>query len=193
MEVLILLQIVPNNQNNMKRITTILFFVIVLNNTSNAQMKYDTCQYVHQFDGEWRYTNGSDTIRIYLRAQRDYYSIIKSTEDRIFGWHEYKQGNNVIESIYSNRFMTISNVDTITKRSFSIWLKMGNGTECSATNKTAMGGIRDYLHGNEGKDVTVTLDATGTIMTWKQTQEGVGVKSGIVGMTLPRQFILVKQ
>lgn len=159
----------------------------------SAQVKYDTCQNIHQFEGEWVYANGSDTIRVFLRHTRYLVSDFNSIDDVLFGWHEYKQGNTVVESIYPNRFMSLANPDTITKRSFSIGLMMGE-LDCNANIKRASGSIRDYLQGNETKIVTITLDATGTVMTWRQRHsEGYGVFTGATGMTLPKEFVLIKQ
>lgn len=179
----------------MKKMLTAIVFYFTFQSTVSAQITtFDTCQYIHQFNGEWLYANGNDTIRVFLRAQRNTYTGLHSLEDRLFGWHEYKQSNTVIESTYANRYMTISNVDTITKRSFSIWLKMGTDNDCNGIPRTAGGTIRDYLQANETKIVTVKLDATGTIMTWEQRHsEGFGVFTGATGMTLPKEFILIKQ
>ncbi|MCP9750696.1 DUF6705 family protein [Ferruginibacter sp. HRS2-29] len=158
-----------------------------------AQVKFDTCQYIVKFAGEWRYANGIDTIRVYLRPIRAFDTDFQGVQDVLYGWHEYKKGNIIIESVYQNRFMPV-NVDTITIRSFSIGLKMGSGLDCNSSSRTASGAINDYLQANETKVVTITLDPTGTIMTWKQRHsEGYGVFTGATGMTLPREFVLFKQ
>lgn len=166
---------------------------IVLCQQLPAQVKYDTCQYVHQFDGEWMYTNERDTIRVCLRAHRAFDAELNSIDDVIYGWHEYKRGDSVIESTYQNRFMPID-VDTITKRSVSIGLMMLSGEGCVPGNRRASGSINDYLNANETKIVTVNLDITRTIMTLHQRHSaGYGVFTGATGMTLPQEFILVKQ
>lgn len=178
----------------MKKILIAFTCFILIKSDLKAQITtFDTCQYIHLFAGEWMYANGNDTIRVFLRPQRNIYTEHNSLEDRIFGWHEYKQGNTTVESIYQNRFMTISNVDTISKNSFSIGLK-STGTHCSPSLISASGSIRDYLQANETKIVTITLDASGTIMTWNQRdREGYGFLTGATGMTLPRQFTLIKK
>jgi hypothetical protein len=176
----------------MKRLLLGILSIIIFSNIV-GQVKYDTCQYIHQFEGEWMNVTGTDTIRVYLRAQRDYYPAFNSIDDAIFGWHEYKQGNTIIESTYENRFMPII-ADTITKRSVSIGLMMRSGVDCNATNKSASGVICDYLQSNEPKIVTVTLDSTGRIMTWRQRHSmGYGQFTGAYGMTLPKEFVLIKQ
>ncbi len=179
----------------MKKILISLICIILIKSDLKAQVAtFDTCQYISQFAGEWMYASGNDTIRVFLKPQRNIYTEHNSLEDRIFGWHEYKQGNTIIESTYPNRFMTISNVDTISKNSFSIWLKMGTDVDCAAIPRKASGSITDYLQAKETKIVTVTLDATGTIMTWKQRHsEGFGFLTGATGMTLPKEFTLIKQ
>ncbi|MBS1759118.1 MAG: hypothetical protein JST23_03260 [Bacteroidetes bacterium] len=160
----------------------------------HAQAEFDTCHNVHRFEGEWLYANGNDTIRIYLRTQRDYYPDYDKIEDRIFGWHEYKQGNTVIESVYSNRFMTISDVDTITEKSVSIGLGIASGAACENLPYIARGAINDYLQGNQGKIVKATLNAAGNQLTWEQwNKSDAGMFGQTYGMTLPREFILIKQ
>jgi hypothetical protein len=177
----------------MKKILFIAISLLVFKSNLKAQTSFDTCQYIHRFNGEWMYASGSDTIRIFLRVQRDYYTDFKAVEDVIYGWHEYKQGNTIIESTYPNRFMTISNVDTITKTSFSIGLK-SLGLHCNAGVMTASGSINDYLNGNQAKMVVATLDATGTIITWKQWHAASnGMFGRPSGMTLPADFTLIKQ
>jgi hypothetical protein len=176
----------------MKKIFIIIFGLLVINKRVVAQ-DYDTCQLIHQFEGEWIYASGNDTIKIYLRAQRDYYSLDNTTRDVLYGWHEYKQGNTIIESVYQNRFMPI-NIDTMTKRSCSIGLMMGRGTNCNTNDKSASGSICDYHQANETKIVDVHLDVTGNFIIWKQrNSEGYGVFTGAYGMALPKEFILRKQ
>jgi hypothetical protein len=175
----------------------LLVAAICISKSGKSQtVRFDTCQLANQFNGEWMYSNGNDTIRIYLRAQRNFYSESHSFDDRIFGWHEFKQGNVIVESIYSNRFMQLTPtvVDTITKDSFSIWLKMGNGVDCNSNPLKAFGALTDYLQAKETKQVTATLNSSGTEMTWRQTHsEGYGVFTGATGMTLPSEFILIRQ
>lgn len=158
-------------------------------------MRHDTCRYLQQLAGEWRYTNGNDTIRICLRYARYLNTSFNTMDDVLFGWHEYKQGNTVIESIYQNRFMNMSRPDTFSNNSVSIGITMGSEPEyCNDTIKKAYGVITDYSQAKEPKYITVTLNATGTIMTWKQRDaEGYGQFTGATGMTLPREFILTKQ
>ena len=181
-------------RREMKKAIFIILIALAGRNPVNAQMKYDTCQYVHQFEGEWRYANGLDTIRVYLRVNRSYYPQLNNTVDELFGWHEFKQGNTIVESTYPNRFMSLTNPDTISKNSVSIGLRMRSGDDCNPTFKTAYGSITDYLQARETKIVTVTLDASGTVMTWRQRHsEGYGVFTGATGMTLPKEFVLIKQ
>jgi hypothetical protein len=114
-------------------------------------------------------------------------------QDMIHGWHEYKQGNTIIESTYPNRLMAITNVDTITNNSLSIGLK-SLGNHCNPNIMIASGTITDYLNDKQGKFVTATLDASGTIITWKQNHMASnGMFGRPIGMTLPSEFTLIKQ
>ena len=104
--------------------------------------------------------------------------------------NEFLKQVMAFESNYANRFMPIL-VDTISKNSFSIGLKL-SGLNCD--NKKAMGSITDYSQGMETKIVTATLDITGFYLTWDQRHsEGFGQFSGATGMTLPAHFVLQKQ
>jgi hypothetical protein len=174
----------------MKQIAFVIISLFCLQFNSTAQIKYDTCGYLHKFEGEWRNVNGNDTIRIYLVANRRFSTDHNSISDQLYGWHEYKQGNTIVESNYANRFMPITDVDTISVNSFSIGLRMHNNADCSDTSRQVWGSIVDYNHSMDAKTVTAILDATGLFMTWHQDN---GEPIGVRGMTLPRDFILRKQ
>jgi hypothetical protein len=89
--------------------------------------------------------------------------------------------------------MTLPYEDTLSNETTAIRLSM-NSLTCTTNNRTAKGIITDYLQAKEGKYVKVTLDASSTIMTWKQSHmEGYGAFTGAYGMTLPKEFVLTKQ
>ena len=153
--------------------------------------RYDTCAFIGQYQGEWRYENGSDTVRIYLRVHKYYSHDIRVVTQTLIGWHEYKQGNVVIESDYSHRFDPLTyNWDTDTTK-FSIMLSLD---QCSNSCLALNGSIVDLLQSDEIKDVKAILDSGKTQMSWTQKHgEGVGMVSHAHGMTLPPQFALIKQ
>ena len=65
---------------------------------------------------------------------------------------------------------------------------------CSPTQDTLTGTITDYNQANESHQVKAILNAARTQMTWKlEHREWYGAWTGAYGMTLPKQFILVKQ
>ena len=181
------------------KIITISLLLMFISTTTNAQVTitdYDTCQYLQQYDGEWRYTNGNDTIRIYLRYHRTanttYYSTTTTTiTDRLWGWHEYKRGNIVIESNYQNRLLALPSENDFNPMFSSILLGLPN---CADTSKRLIGFITDYLQQKEWHVVRASLDATKTIMTWHQ-ERGTSLNDPFagMGMTLPANFILIKQ
>lgn len=153
--------------------------------------RYDTCSVISQYAGEWRYTNGNDTIRIYFQAYRFYSPEIRFVGERLIGWHEYKQGNTIIESDYQRRFSNmIYNRDNDTTM-FSIILRL---EQCSNSCLELRGTINDLSQSNESKDVIALLDPTKTNMNWTQKHgESTGIITGAHGMTLPSQFTLTKQ
>ena len=108
----------------------IIITLIFLSNSIKAQSSI--CPTLNSFVGEWRYVNGQDTIRIYLRTG-DYTILTDGVRNTsiamLFGWHEFKSGNTIIESNYTNGNMTLPTNSTglpkmkHTKRLFLILLK----------------------------------------------------------------------
>lgn len=154
----------------------------------------DTCRALQQYEGEWMYANETDTIRVFLRYHRNYSGNMNHLSDDVFGWHEYKKGSRVVESNYQFRFMQLPfnyDSDSLSINKFSIMLNLGG---CNTTALKLWGTITDYQQGNETHNVTAMLNSAGTTMTWKQEyREGFGLGTGATGMTLPKQFVLVKQ
>lgn len=55
------------------------------------------------FQGTWRWTSGTDTVKLQLLTAIVSYNINGGyTADRLVGWYYYKKGNNVIFSNYSS-------------------------------------------------------------------------------------------
>lgn len=171
----------------------IIIFLFVLTNSS-VQAQSTICPALNSFTGEWRYTNGQDTIRIYLRSND--YALLgngDTTIGKIWGWHEYKQGNTIVESNYDKRFITLptnSGNNTVASN-FSISLQM---PYCDLSGHKLIGYISDITQCYETKIVTIQFNAAVNQMTWKQiNREGFGFGTGCYGMTLPREFVLTKQ
>lgn len=62
------------------------------------------------FHGTWRWTSGTDTVKLYLTTANVYYNINGGfTSDDLVGWYYYKRGNNVIFSNYSSIPNTFAN------------------------------------------------------------------------------------
>lgn len=154
--------------------------------------EYDTCHYLQQLEGEWMYVNGQDTIKIYLRFHRDSSARLMYVSDRLVGWHEYKQGNTIVESKYQYRFLPLSwdgDIDDTNEN--PIYLKL---IDCKDTCFKLTGGILDYSQYKERENVEVTLNTTKTVMIWTQKKwAGFGIFTGATSMTLPETFILIKQ
>jgi hypothetical protein len=157
--------------------------------SASAQIKYDTCHYIQQYEGEWMSASGQDTIRIYLRYNRDYSAKFKNVSDQLYGWYDYKHGNIVAASNYSNRFLPMSyNADDSlsNKGAIDLWFSSRN---CSNDNLYLNGSVIDPID-YQVTDVKIILNAAKTIMTWYQdNMEFEGGKP----LTLPRNMILVKQ
>ena len=179
----------------MKSIITA-FILLLFTSTSFGQSiaEYDTCHYLKQFEGEWKFVNGSDTLRIYLRFHKrtitnNQDSLIK---DFLIGWHEYKKGNNVIESDYQNRFMNIPDDISNIYSDFSIDLSFDKiKNHCGLNSKILKGYIKDYLQANQHKEAFFTLNDKNTSMSCKLWhEEWYGHGNNKTGMTLPNKFVL---
>ena len=174
----------------MKKIIVILSSIIL---TSTARAQSAICPALQSFTGEWLYVNGQDTIRIYLRLND--YTISSggvTTIAKLWGWHEFKQGNSIVESNYSNRFIILpTHTNNAVASSSSISLQM---PECDLTKNKLIGFITDLSQCNEIKIVSIIFNSAKNQLKWKQRdREGFGYPSGCKGMTLPREFILIKQ
>lgn len=175
-------------------ILLMLFQVTVKMQSQNANTRFDTCYLLNQYQGEWRYVNGQDTIRIFLRAHRDFSPSFNSVNDNLYGWLEYKNGNTIIESTYpyKNSILPYNyDSDSMLVNNRSIRLNL---QQCNNNSLILVGTIFDHLQANEIHIVTATLNAAKTTMLWKQRHgEGYGFVTGATGMTLPREFLLIKQ
>jgi hypothetical protein len=180
----------------MKKLIILLLLITNMQlKAQNIRTQYDTCQYLTQYEGEWLYANNFDTIRIYLRAKRQFSQNHNHFSDKLYGWHEYKQGNTIIESNYANRFMYLPFFsDSMFGNRPSIRLLNYN---CTLENSNKLQGyITDISQANEDHAVKTHMwGGNGqTFMLWKQRfVEFHGAWTGAFGMTLPREFILVKQ
>lgn len=179
----------------------IFLMLITFSFCSEAQIstEYDTCTALQPIEGEWIYQNGQEQIKVYLRYHRsvmyatDLGSTSNSIKDELIGWIEYKVGSNIIESTYQNRFMTLNyDYSQIPYDSFSLRLNFKGFNVCSSNVLT--GSIKDFGHSSQLKNVTAQLTNNNTMMHWSQVHsEGYGAFNGDYGMTLPREFILIKQ
>ena len=164
----------------MKNIITSLLILLCF--TAKAQ---DTCPALQAFDGEWRYVNGQDTIRMYFRYHECNFPVDGKTDiiPGLWGWHEYKRGNTIVESNYSNRFMNLPGVfDYVPSRSFSILLQMFN---CDTSRGKLIGFIDDLSQPLLGITVNIQYNNAKTEIQWHQTTSKP--------TALPNYFTLTKQ
>lgn len=168
---------------------------------------YDTCNYLRPLEGEWVNINGSDTIKIYLRFHRSFYSdpeTYNHISDNLWGWVEYRQGSTLIMSDYTNRFAALPyNVDDLSVglKSISLWAGRASGVmvpvgyEGCQNPITELGGsISDIAKCRTSKMIMATVNGSGpgAQMTW--WVYAVGSETlGCEGTTLPTTFVLTKQ
>lgn len=168
---------------------TILFFFN--SKAQNSTTRYDTCQYVAQYAGEWMYVNSLDTIRMCLRYSRNYSANNNHVSDKLYGWLEYKHGNTIIESTYQNKNMPLPyNADAREPNKISILIRP---YDCWFF-RNFEGSITDYNQAGEIHLVKATFNPANTQLIWSQRfSEWHGAVSGAHGMTLPRDFVLLRQ
>jgi hypothetical protein len=176
-----------------KILIAFLFLIVGINLKAQTHvLTYDTCSKLQALNGEWMYNNGADTIRVYLRYHRDFTVWFNGIQDRLWGWHEYKIGNTIIESNYQNRFQSLPyESDNLSLNFYSIDLWLWRG--CSDTTRQLRGNITDYHKGNYGHTIQATLNATKTTMTWHQQRSEGHFNDPFTGMTLPANFVLIRQ
>ena len=172
------------------------FFIIFLaaaSATAYAQhpLKYDTCNTLQQYEGEWMNVSGADTIRIYLKPVRTYEPVYNNIDDELWGWVEYKQGNNIIMSNYANRFLPTSDswsyMNSITNFSLSKYICNSQKLDGRFTDINHNSGLINWV-------VEVTLSANDITMdVWQQRTPYYVLDTGGTEMTLPLRFTLIKQ
>jgi len=176
-----------------KRILIFLSILLIVQFAKAQAPVFDTCQNLPQYDGEWRYINGIDTLKIYLRDHR--FSSVSdngslNVYDRLWGWIDYRSGTTVIESNYQHRFSIIpQNYDYV---NFSMWLHM---PECNDSWLKLRGFMWDSQTQKKYFDIDVVINPAKTIMTWKlKYPEGYNLIAGTeYNYFLPKEFVLIKQ
>ena len=172
------------------------FFIIFLaaaSATAYAQhpLKYDTCNTLQQYEGEWMNVSGADTIRIYLKPVRTYSQRYNTIRDLLWGWVEYKQGNNIVMSNYANRFLPTSDswdyMYSITNFRLSKYI-------CNSQKLDGLFSDLNHHRGLINWVVEVTLSANDITMdVWQQRTPYYNFNLGDTAITLPQRFTLIKQ
>lgn len=175
-----------------KFVITIL--VVFCASTSDAQTgtTYD-CPYLQQYEGEWVYANGGDTIRVYLRKGRTHDTETNEISDRLFGWHQYKHNNVIVESNYDSRFETIPynlGVSSGMHNSMSFYIING----CTDNLYEFEGYMKDLTLGSHWLNgVKAIVDPSRTVLTWKMWPLFRLLNTDPQYMTLPTDFILIRE
>ncbi len=188
-----------------KTFQNIIIVLLLLTNKAVAQQisyRYDTCDLniYRQFEGEWRYVNGVDTIKFYFRAHRNYspqgdFGQI-SVYDRLIGWHEYKRGSTVIESNYSNRFINLPiNIFLLPRLTRSLDLSIDrNFNPRNMAARRFFGSIQDIgLNGEMIKVDRAIFSPNIQTLEWTQWRNDFSRNPESAVMTLPCCFTLIKQ
>jgi hypothetical protein len=177
----------------MRNYAICLIISVLLNFSSQCQSTHDTCDCLKQYEGEWRYINGSDTITVYLRPHPAFSSKFIHCAYGLIGWYEYKKGKVVIESNYQHRVTSPdSSINDVESCSIFLYQK----ENCSPLFLDLEGYIKDYMPVCEITDIeiiTITAIPPNRLL-WKQHQSDASIFiNGTHAMTLPKEFLLMKQ
>ena len=163
------------------------------------QAQFDTCNYYHQFEGEWKYINGIDTIRFYFKVLRKYFSPyeingIAEFADRLIGWHEYKQGSNIIESNYQYRNLPLVSSEwyeppLFYSFSLSYWRQFGG---CNINSRKLSGTFIDISRQAQECQSIIEINPAITEMHFVHWPHAP-CKVQPCGTTLPAEMTLIKQ
>ena len=150
----------------------------------------DTCQYVHEFDGEWKNITGSDTIVVYFRSKNLYSTLHDKYRTTEFGWHEYKKGSTLIQSDYSHRFDTLPFLEEDRSNvNYSISLSF---LECFTPLINLYGAMKDYAINNSNQNWRVKKINNNTLMVKQINSEAMATIYHTSGYTLPIVFYLYR-
>ena len=171
----------------------LIIFLAAASATAYAQhpLEYDTCNTLQQYEGEWMNVSGADTIRIYLKPVRTYEPVYNNIDDELWGWVEYKQGNNIVMSNYANRFLPTSDswdyMYSITNFRLSKYICNSQKLDGRFTDINHNSGLINWV-------VEVTLSANDITMdVWQQRTPYYDLNLGDTAITLPLRFTLIKQ
>lgn len=160
---------------------------------------YYLCPTLQQYEGEYKYVNGQDETKIYLRYHREirmgaeFGLNYDAIQDVLIGWICYTSGGTIIDSNYQNRYMFLPYIaNNIFRDSYSFFLTYDYKTGCGSP--ILQGAIRDFGHSSQTKNVVVNVSNNGQTFDWSQYHQiGYGAFNGDYGMTLPANFVLNKQ
>jgi len=175
----------------MKYFLILLFTAITSNVNAQHPLEYDTCNTLQQYQGEWMNVTGTDTLRIYLKPVRTYETVYNNIKDNLWGWIEYKRGNNIVMSNYANRNLPVSND----------WLYMFNITNLrikkyGCNSEQLVGRFIDFNHHrgmiNWSADIIVSpTDVKMNVLQQRTPYYNLNLND--TTMTLPSRFTLIKQ
>ena len=185
----------------MKYIITILIIFSLSLSLKAQDIQYDTCSALMQHQGEWRYANGNDTIRFFLKYHRGYYATEpKFVIDALWGNLEFKHGNTIVFSDYANISLSIPfQMDTFGLDRQTISIRY---TRKDATHHKLTGTLLYPMNGLQEYHIEAILNNTGTQMTWRQkysttVRENADIhipRNPPTGLDkMPDEFVLIKQ
>ena len=176
------------------RIFIIIILLVTFSITSKAQIpvpgEYRINNTLTRFEGNWRWTNGTDTVWLNMQKQKVHFERIPCDWDHIVGWHKYKKGNTVIESNFQY-------IGVQYGQSTHLNISIFGGNDPSVTPNFFEGTIKD-ISKLKAIDLTLTLNAAQNELVWKTKDiDGTHISSPskpfIEGFTLPISMTFIKQ
>ncbi len=179
----------------MKTVFISLIFIVAIlgtNNKVDAQIAiYDTCNNLRQLDGEWKYVNGTETLKVYFRTKVFHSLSYNNFNASLIGWHELTNGSTIIQSDYSHRFDSLP-TDFLSRKNLIYSINLGY-SDCNNPIDTLTGVMIDQNKNNRLQYWMVSRISPTTIKVKQTAGEGLSTVTYIPGFTLPQTFVLVKQ
>lgn len=180
-------------------IIVLLYCTTKVNAQFGNNIHYDTCALLQQHAGEWRYINGNDTIKFFFKLHRSKSVTLNFIMDGLWGFIEYKHGNNIVYSNYQNRFNTLPYIiDSFPLDQKNI--NIGTGICSPFSVNTLYGRLIYPMNGFQSYDVKALINSAGTEMTWHQDFHFTYHNSVTIpdnpptGLNkMPDDFVLIKQ
>lgn len=170
------------------KLQVIIFFFLVPKLSFTQAPIYNTCSALSNFNGEWKYENGNEILKVYLKAHTFYIPNANTYVEKLLGWQEYTVGGTIIQSDYDHRFDNLpSNFHDQTNAVFSIGL---NFSLCKTYLLKLYGGMSDISKGTDQSWVVTRISEN--VLEVKQYQMESSTNR-VKAQSLPEVFTLIRQ